>query len=129
MVRAERTIYIESKFKSNTQADPVWVNSAAENEFLGLLHEDTEDWFWIGAKKYEDGLSSFLWTDGTPLNYENWNRINGDESGGDCAISGLGLLAGILHLREIPRLLPEMGISHSTLPAALTQHDSQGSKY
>ena len=73
------------------EADLVWVNSDEENEFIGSIHEDTsEDWFWIGAKRDEDNLSSFLWTDGTPLSYENWSSSNVSNSGGDCALSGFG---------------------------------------
>ena len=73
------------------EADLVWVNSDEENEFIGSLHEDTsEAWFWIGAKRDEDNLGSFLWTDGTPLSYEKWNSSNVSNSGGDCALSGFG---------------------------------------
>ena len=72
------------------QAELVWINSAEENLFLGSLHEDKEEtWFWIGAKRNEDDMRSFLWTDGTALSQESWNN-NNEISGGDCGISGLG---------------------------------------
>jgi len=58
------------------------VNSAEENEFiLGLAAKGANDSYWLGASD-EAKEGEWVWTDGTPLKYNNWQKQqpnNGDE--------------------------------------------------
>ena len=75
----------------------VTIHSQEENEFLGRLHESkvtpgVYSWFWVGARRDENNLDTFLWTDGSVMDYESWkenepNNMNGAEY---CAMSGFG---------------------------------------
>ena len=54
----------------------VVIHSEEKNEYLGKLYENkTRDaplWFWIGAKRDDKSPESFLWTDRSGLEFENW---------------------------------------------------------
>ena len=56
------------------------IHSDEEMVFIGKLHAPNEVYStWLGG--YRDG-KSFNWTDGTSMNYENWNSGEPNNSGG-----------------------------------------------
>ena len=72
------------------------IHSKEENEFLGELHEKNVKgkpyWFWVGARRDENNLDTFLWTDGSVMDYESWakNEPNNQKGVEYCALSGWG---------------------------------------
>ena len=79
----------------------VVINSEEKNEYLGdLLYRAKfgnlnvltarKGWFWIGAKREEKSPGSFLWTDRSGLEFENWSEgePNNLEQQENCVLSG-----------------------------------------
>jgi hypothetical protein len=61
----------------------VSIENAEEQDFITQLvfgQLNSKIHIWIGAKRVENG-TDFVWNDGTPLDYENWNvnRPSDDE--------------------------------------------------
>ncbi|MEL6926105.1 MAG: lectin-like protein, partial [Bacteroidota bacterium] len=67
----------------------VVINDAAENQFL---RNQTETRFWIGLNDFANE-GNFVWVNGDPLNYTNWNNdepnnFNGNEDVAEFLTSG-----------------------------------------
>ena len=74
----------------------VSIHSYAENRFLVDLHESKKTpkkGFWVGAKRDENNPNTFLWTDGSVLDYGTWNanEPNNQNDEEHCVIAGWGI--------------------------------------
>ena len=75
----------------------VSINSKRENDFLANLHDSKKkpgefNWFWVGAKRDENNPDTFILTDGSELDYANWNENepNNQNNEEHCVIAGWG---------------------------------------
>ncbi len=56
------------------------IHSAEENEFIRNYVEEQSSssvYMWIGLKKNTSNSYQFGWVDNSPLDFFNWNQLNG----------------------------------------------------